>query len=74
MVGAVPDEADETRIQTISPTPLSQKQPTGRASVISISRFSSFDSLEETRFAMGSILADRYRIIGLLGRKRGIRP
>jgi serine/threonine-protein kinase len=62
------DETDETRIQTISPTPLSQKQQTGRASVISISRFSSFDSLEETRFAMGSILADRYRIIGLLGK------
>ncbi len=63
------DDADETKIQAFPPTPLSQKQPaTGRASVVSISRFSSFDSLEETRFTMGSILADRYRIIGLLGK------
>jgi serine/threonine-protein kinase len=63
------DEADETKIQTLSPTPISQKHPTtGRASVISISRFSSFDSLEETRFTMGAIVADRYRIIGLLGK------
>jgi hypothetical protein len=64
-----PDEADETRIQAFSPTPISQKQPTtGRASVVSISRFSSFDSLEETRFVMGSIVGERYRIIGLLGK------
>src|SRR4026208_667334 len=34
----------------------------------STSRASSFDSIDDARFVSGTILADRYRIVGLLGK------
>ena len=35
---------------------------------VSTSRASSFDSIDEARFVSGTIIADRYRIVGLLGK------
>ena len=35
---------------------------------VSTSRASSFDSIDEARFVSGTILAERYRIVGLLGK------
>jgi serine/threonine protein kinase len=67
---AVGDSFTPTRLFTEAPYSVVQKEasagrkgatPTPRASV-------SFDSIDNARFVAGTILAERYRIVGLLGR------
>jgi len=45
-----------------------QKKKTGSESSRKTRSYSSFDSIDDARFVPGEILAERYRIVGLLGR------
>ena len=70
-IASAPGSADETADQTqlfgsgsAAPTKRpTAPQPLGRQSVST-----SYDSIDDARFVAGTILAERYRIVGLLGR------
>src|SRR6266566_501410 len=72
VVGSSDESAEQTRLfantpgkatkGSISTQPPSSTEPPGR-----LAGASSFESIDEGRFVPGTILAERYRIVGLVG-------
>ncbi len=61
--GLTLNELHEDATRRLEFKPLTEKSPSGKAH-----KTSPFDSIDDARFVPGAILAERYRIVGLLGK------